>query len=259
MVSLTLVADNRIAVGDAGAEVARARVSAAADAGLALALDGLLVGDRAMRWSIDGRIHETNFGGTHIRIRIEDERGKVPLNLLDEDTAKALVEATGKTGIEAQIAADSLLDWTDDDDDPRPNGAESAYYAKFSIHPSNGPPRSLDELTLVRGWDRSMIEQIRPFVTIWFGRGGFDARFAQPKAIGIMLGGGDGNPLEIQRQRESDGQRTAIELGDDIVLVGRPLSVVVEATDPTGARAVHRTIIELTGARDRPYVVRGFE
>jgi general secretion pathway protein K len=259
MVSLTLVAGNRIAVGDAGAEIGRARVRAAADAGLAMALDGLLVADRAMRWSIDGRVHEADFNGTHIRIMIEDERGKVPLNLLDDDTAKALAEAAGRSGNAAQIAADSLLDWTDDDDEARLDGAESEFYAPRGTHPRNGPPRSIDELTLIRGWDRAMIEQIRPFVTIWFGRASFDARFAQPKAIGIMLGGGEGNPLAIQRQREADGQRTAIELGDDIVLTGRPLTVAVEASDATGARAVHRTVIELTGARAQPYVVRGFE
>jgi general secretion pathway protein K len=259
MVSLTLVAGNRIAVGDAGAEIGRARVRAAADAGLAMALDGLLVSDRAMRWSIDGRVHEADFNGTHIRIMIEDERGKVPLNLLDDDTAKALAEAAGRSGNAAQIAADSLLDWTDDDDEARLDGAESEFYAPRGTHPRNGPPRSIDELTLIRGWDRAMIEQVRPFVTIWFGRASFDARFAQPKAIGIMLGGGEGNPLAIQRQREADGQRTAIELGDDIVLTGRPLTVAVEASDATGARAVHRTVIELTGARAQPYVVRGFE
>ncbi len=259
MVSLTLVADNRTAVGDAAAEIGRARVNAAADAGLTMAVDGLLVEDRAMRWSIDGRIHEADFAGTHIRIKIEDERGKVPLNLLDEDSAKALVEAAGRSGLDAQIAADSLLDWTDDDDEPHLNGAESEFYAPRGTHPRNGPPRSIDELVVIRGWDRAMIERIRPFVTIWFGRGGFDARFAQPKAIGVMLGGGDGNPLAIQRQREAQGQRTAIELGDDLVLTGRPLTVVVEASDASGARAVQRTVIELTGARAQPYVVRGFD
>ncbi len=260
MISLTLVEGNRTLVGDAAAEVGQARTSAAADAGLALALDGLLVRDRAMRWSIDGRIHEATFGGTRIRIRIEDERGKVPLNLLDEDLATALVEAAGLTGERARNAADSLLDWTDDDDEPRPDGAESLYYNGRGVHPRNGPPQSLEELTVIRGWDQPAIDRIRPFVSAHFGRGGFDARFAQPRAIGVMLGGGEGNPQAIERQREQAGQRTAIELGDNATqLIRRPLTVVVEATDGTGARTVRRTIIELTGNDNQPYVVRAYE
>lgn len=260
MISLTLVEGNRTLVGDAAAEVGQARTSAAADAGLAMALDGLLVRDRAMRWSIDGRIHEETFAGTRIRIRIEDERGKVPLNLLDEDSAKALVQAAGLTGERARIAADALLDWTDDDDEPRPDGAESLYYHGRGVHSRNGPPQSLEELLLIRGWDQPAIDRIRPFVTAHFGRGGFDARFAQPRAIGVMLGGGEGNPLAIERQREQAGQRTAIELGEnDTQLVHRPLTVVVEATDGTGARTVRRTIVELTGNDSQPYVVRAYE
>lgn len=261
MISLTLVEGNRTLVGDAAAEIGQARTSAAADAGLALALDGLLVRDRAMRWSIDGRVREATFAGMQLRIRIEDERGKVPLNLLDEDSARALAEAAGLSGERARNAADSLLDWTDDDDEPRPDGAESTWYQGRGVRPRNGALQSLEELTVIRGWDQAAIDRIRPFATTYFGRGaGFDARYAHPRAIGVMLGGGEGNPLAIQRQREQAGQRTAIELGDDAAQLNRrPLTIAVEATDGNGARTVRRTVIELTGKDSQPYVVRAVE
>jgi len=100
---------------------------------------------------------------------------------------------------------------------------------------------------------------MKPFVTVNFGTGGFDARFAHPRAIGIMLEGGPNSPAAINRQRELDGQRAAIELGDAIDLVGRPLTIAVEAKRPDGARAKRRMIIELTGSDSRPYIVREFE
>ena len=74
-----------------------------------------------------------------------------------------------------------------------------------------------------------------------------------------MLEGGRDSPQAIGRQRELDGQRTAIELGDAVDLSGRPLMIVVDASLPDGARAVRRTTIELTGSPVRPFVVRSFE
>lgn len=258
--AMVLVQSSRSAIVTAVAEVGQARAAAAADAGVALALNGLLIGDRANRWSIDGRTRVLRFEDTTLRIRIEDERGKVPLGLLDEDTAPRLIAAAGVGNSEAErIATDSLLDWTDDDDDPRNDGAESAWYERRSIRPRNGPLQSIDELVAVRGFNAAAVDRVRSFVTVNFGTGGFDARFAQPRAIGIMLAGGEDSPLAIARERELAGQRVAIEIGDDLDLTGRPLMIVVEAARADGSRAARRVVIELTGSRVRPYVVRSFD
>jgi len=259
MMAVTLVQSSRTTLTVAAAEVGQAKAAAAADAGCALALDGLLARDRANRWSIDGRVRTVSFDDTLLRIHIEDERGKVPLNLLDEETAERLVESAGLgVGERARIAEESLLDWTDNDEDPRPSGAENDYYRARGIRPPNGPLESVDELSQIRGFDPAVVERIRSFVTVNFGIGGFDARFAQPQAIGVMLGGGRDSPAVIARQRELNGQRVAIELGENIDLTGRPLTIVVEATRIDGARAVRRMVIELTGSDVRPYIVRSF-
>jgi hypothetical protein len=55
------------------------------------------------------------------------------------------------------------------------------------------------------------------------------------------------------------GQRTAIELGDAIDLVGRPLMISVEAKRPDGTRSKRQMIVELTGSETRPYIIRAFE
>ncbi len=56
--------------------------------------------------------------------------------------------------------------------------------------------------------------------------------------------------------REQQGRRTAIELGDDIDLAGRPLTVAVTASGAGGVRYQRRWLIELTGSDARPYVIR---
>ncbi len=260
LMALTLIEASQSEVGTIAAEAGQARAAAAADAGFALALDGLLVKDRANRWSLDGRTRELRFGDARLQLWVEDERGKVPLNLLDEQTAARLVEAAGLgTGEPARIAAESLLDWTDEDEEPRRTGAESDYYRAHGIRPPNGALQSVDELSQIRGFDAATIKRMRPYVTVHFGGGSFEARFAHPAAIGVMLDGGRDSPQAIGRQRELDGQRAAVELGDALDLTGRPLMIVVEASLPGGARAVRRTVIELTGSEARPYVVRSFE
>jgi hypothetical protein len=49
--------------------------------------------------------------------------------------------------------ADSILDWLDEDSDPRPNGSELEYYSVLPTPyaPKNGPIDSVEELLLVRG------------------------------------------------------------------------------------------------------------
>lgn len=96
------------------------------------------------------------------RYGLFDESAKLNLNvlpLLDEyppgGVARELLMSLPymqelDNGVEI---ADAILDWIDDDDEPREYGAESDYYASLP-NPylcKNGPMDSLDELLLVRG------------------------------------------------------------------------------------------------------------
>jgi len=258
-IALTVLSGMQTGVMQANAEIERAHADAAADAGVQLALQGLLTENRAFRWSIDGRARQMNFGDARLAIRVEDQRGKVPLAALDEDQAKLLFEKLGLSGERLGIVIDSFLDWVDDDDDPRPNGAELDYYAARGIHPRNSAPLSIDELALVRGFDPALVERLKQVATLHFGTGSFEPRHADPFAIAVMTEGGEDSPEAIDRQRELDGQRTAIELDGDIDLTGRPLGIVVDAYTPGGGHARRREIVELTGVSARPYVIREYE
>ena len=54
---------------------------------------------------------------------------------------------------------DSILDWLDADDDPRPQGAESEYYKQQqkSYRPRNAVPVVLEELLLIRDVEQTML------------------------------------------------------------------------------------------------------
>lgn len=55
--------------------------------------------------------------------------------------------------------AEAILDWLDEDDDPRPNGCEADYYMTLPTPytPKNGPIDSIEELLLVRGVTPEML------------------------------------------------------------------------------------------------------
>lgn len=258
--ALALVSAGHLHVADAAAEQDQMQASAAADAGIVLALSHLLAGGMTQRWSIDGRERRILFGTAQLRIHIEDERGKIPVSRLNEKLAMRLLEEIGLSGDRLMVARDSLLDWTDSDNDPRPFGAEAVYYAPLGIVPSNGFLSSVEELRSIRGFDADMVERLRPMITSYTALGSFDPRYANPRALAIMEDAGDKNGLiSIDRERELAGQQTALAFSDAEEITGRPLTIMVEAVLPDGGRSVRRAVVELTGAANRPYIVRAAE
>ena len=87
------------------------------------------------------------------RVDIEDESGKVNVNMASEEQIRALVEAAGIEKNEADIITDSILDWRDSDREHRLNGAEDDYYQTLNppYKAKNRRLETVEELLLVRG------------------------------------------------------------------------------------------------------------
>ncbi|MDT0508401.1 type II secretion system protein GspK [Novosphingobium sp. MMS21-SN21R] len=254
--ALVLVTGTRGGVVMAGAERDRAEAGAAADAGLAMALRGLAGSGALGAWPIDGRVRNETFGPAKLAIRIEDERGKLPINLLEETQVQRLLERAGLRSERLAIATDSLNDWLDEDDQLRAFGAERDWYVSRGIVPRNGPLVSVEELSAIRGFDAALVDRLRPIITLHWGGGPFEPRYASLDAIAVMSEDGEDPVAQIERARELAGQVTALSFNVEGGLVGRPLTVTVDATMPDGAHAVRRTLVELTGSSARPYVLR---
>ncbi|MBP2276195.1 MULTISPECIES: general secretion pathway protein GspK [Sphingomonas] len=257
--ALIVLSAVRMSLADVGAEQAQMRAVAAADAGIAFSLSRLLANDATERWSPDGRTRTMRFADADLRIAIEDERGKVPLGRLNEQQASKLLEQAGLSGDRLLIARDSLLDWIDDDSEKRPFGAEAPYYRAVGIFPAGGRIASVEELALVRGFDATTIERIRPYVTTYTLQAGFDREYADPRALTVMDQGAEGGTAAINRARDLSGQRTQIAFANTSKRVDRPITIRVDAVQPGGGRATRAMVVELTNAKDRPYIVRAYE
>ncbi|MHB8970600.1 MAG: type II secretion system protein GspK [Pirellulaceae bacterium] len=97
---------------------------------------------------------EGNLGG--VRYGLEDESTRLNANALV--TIDGIVENAGRDLLMAlpgmtEDVADAILDWMDEDDEPREYGAESSYYQalKPPYYAKNGPLDTVEELLLVRG------------------------------------------------------------------------------------------------------------
>lgn len=96
-----------------------------------------------------------------IRFGLECESAKLNLNTLlseSSDAAEARDRLMGLPGM-MEETADAILDWLDDDDEPREFGAEAPYYESLAApyRPANGPLRRIEELLHVRGVTRELL------------------------------------------------------------------------------------------------------
>ncbi len=238
------------------AETTAARLTAAADAGVAIALAQLTRPGLAERWAIDGRTYTETFNAVPVAIRIEDEAGKIMINRIDGENVGWLGTALGLPQAQVNTLRDSFDDWIDQDDAPRAAGAETGAYRALGYAARNGPPQSVEELGDIRGFTPALVDRIACIATVEVNGAPFDKRYADPLAIQVMNDGDGSAPDVIERRREIAGQRPALAINDPADWTGRVLTVIAVARGPGGAQAQRRVVVQITGKPRQPYVLR---
>lgn len=104
-------------------------------------------------------------GAGWVHVRVEDAARRLDLNA--PELAYALPRLLGLLDLDPGLA-DVIADWIDDDDAPRPRGAERAWYlgGTPAVVPRNAPFATVGELALVRGIDTSALARLRLHVTV---------------------------------------------------------------------------------------------
>ena len=114
----------------------------------AVALLSTVPADNVMRTEIAGEEGDSSYV-----VRVESENGKVDINFVAEGVLLEMLRKAGLPDDGAEGLRDAILDWRDDDDNPRARGAEAPDYAQLPepLLPRNGKLLSIDELRFVRG------------------------------------------------------------------------------------------------------------
>ena len=142
------------AVGSAAGGMAGMQETGAAAVG-PLQSEALVAADDVWRFSVVS-VDRPPVSPPVLRFGLSSESAKLHLGTVlrwEQTTAGAGRQALMKLPGMTEVLADSLLDWMDADDIPRPMGAESEFYRSLSlsVRPANTVPTALHELLAVRG------------------------------------------------------------------------------------------------------------
>ena len=166
----------------------------------------LLFDDRAASGALDYagepwalRLPPIPFENGELAGRIEDQQGLFNLNnlvrggKLDATWHARFQRLLSILGLPAELA-DALADWIDADGMPQPaGGAEDAWYAALG-HPylaANRPLTELDELALVRGFNRDVRARLAPFVTALPATTAINVNTAPAEVLAAVIDGLD--------------------------------------------------------------------
>ena len=197
-------------------------------------------------------------GGTLLIIRIEDEAGKVNINLADERLLSAFFAGLGATPDQAAEYTDRVLDFRDDDNDTRPHGAELADYvaAGSNISPKNGAFDTVDELSQVLGLAPELTARAKTFATVHSGLAGIDGSAASSGLAAIF---------DAASVQSATGGLTspALAFGDTQLPAGvstrsnqRAYTIHVVARMASGVQYVTQAIVEFPIRSEQGYVLR---
>jgi general secretion pathway protein K len=238
-----------------------------AEAGLERAVYELRNPDVTTRWVCDGRPYEFDFDNAHLHIEILDESGKIDLNTADDTLLQSLFISVGVDPDTAIALSDSIQDWRDGDDIPRPRGAEVDAYksAGLSYGPRNAPFQTDSEVQQVMGMSYDLYSRIEPAITIYSGSTQPNPAYAPIEALRALPGMTEelAEQLIAARQQVAPGQGAAAGLtmpdGTPIVANGggNTYTIKSRAMLANGAIAQIDASVRLggVGVSGKPYTV----
>lgn len=248
--------------------VESAQARASAEAGVRIALLELLGSnaDRYAGWRADGTVHQATFNGSALRIAIFDEGGKIDLNAAPGDLIDGLLRSIGVEDEERKRLVDAILDWRDEDQLRRDNGAEADDYAAAGLPYGPGDKHfsSVEELALVLGMNPALYRRLAGALTVYSGEAGINPA-AAPRQVLLAVPGIDAVEMERYLQLR---QQYAGDVPPPSGLPGRYLSlrrtsgifsVQVEAKTAGGATERLAVVVKPAGLAGqgggRPYVL----
>jgi len=242
-----------------------ARAEALADAGVQLAVLDLSTWRartvREARFPRDGRPVRCSLGnGDWLSIAVEDEVGKVDLNVADERLIGAALLAAGVAEGDVVRLAQRILDYRDTDDNRRPLGAETNEYRdQGRAGPKNQPFDAIEEVEQVLGAPIGLADALRPYATIYSGQVTIDGNLAHRRLLAAVSNAGMGFGTIIGDVASMTGGSSLSGPASNFISGaggGRAFRVLAEARTAQGAVFVREAVLEFVAARPGAYVFR---
>ena len=239
-----------------------AQGAALADAGINAAIYRLLARDPAVHPPLDGTPFVIDIEGRTITLRVQDEAGKIDLNVAPASLLLRLLAATGIDPDVAQAETDRILDWREGGDLRRLSGAKQEDYslAGYAYGPRGGLFLSIDELRLVMGMTPELYERLKPAITVVSQLGGIDPAVA-PAEVLLALPGIDAETaarIIAMRHAQEDSNPEPEALGLLTDLTGHAFTIQANLIEH-GRPVSRKASIRLSGDLRQPVWIYGWE
>ena len=216
------------------------------------------------RMLADGRVYQQEIDGVLLEVSAIDERGKLDINTMDELTMANMLSGHGLELDAADLLAAAVMDWRDEDELERVNGAEEESYfsAGLEVGPANRSFMMTEELLQVIGMEYELYRKLEPGITVFSRAGEPDPAFAPVEALMALPDITYEEALNFVQERNSQqpGESLGTELPNGLVVMeqgrGVTYSIQARATMPNGVWEQLHATIRLGGNRSgSPYRV----
>lgn len=207
-----------------------------------------------------------SFGDAKLSYRLQDENGKLDINLAAVELIENLLIAVGATKESALSISHAIEDWRDADDFRQLFGAERHDYSDVNMAwvPSNAPFRSIHEVRHVMGVTADIFKMIAPLITVYNASDKINPKFAS-RALLQAIPGIDAVQLEnyiLARESftpEDNPDMLPLLTSIDAALsaeTGPIYTIIGQVELASGMTTTRRLVVWLTGETgDSPYFV----
>lgn len=221
-----------------------AHARAIADAGITLAILGAVDPAPRSPWRGDGRVHTLAYGGGTIRVRIEDEDGKLDINNTPIPRLRALFATLGAS--DPDLIANSI---------ERQRRSVIKAAQRSGKLGAVAPPAffAMDELRDVPGMTAALYDRLGRFVTLYSGNPTVDSRTAPAEVLKSMPGAQAtliDETIAMRERATAAGRGRSVDEEPKKAL--RVFTVISEGTTGSGAHAILRVTVSLTGRPAAP-------
>ncbi len=217
-----------------------ARAGSVADQAVSRAILSLLDDRVRLRPRVDARPQTLTFDSVPVRLWIQDESGKINLNIAPKDVLASLFASTGMDHNEAGALADRIVARQS------PAGAPGAHIAF----------RSTDELLAVSGMTPALLARIEPLVTV-YGKAPVINRQVAPRAVLRLMPDLDEQAIDrLIKARDAPPPVPADDSapGSPLGLADTVFAVTAQAR-VGDAQVVRLAVVQFTGDQTKPYLI----
>ncbi len=141
---------------------------------------------------LQGRVFVLPFDGIQVRFRLIPEEAYISLNGASAELLTQLIQAAAGAGVDPQPIVERILQ--------RREGVSAEPAAEGA--PPVLPWRAVEELGLLPGVSPVWLERLLPVLTLDSPHSGFDAKYASPALLGVVLGKDKAQALLAARSQD---------------------------------------------------------